>query len=248
MNIDKLIEIEKRVFPGWDFKKINQKTKSQELTWDYKKIVDLYLKKEDTLLDMGTGGGEFLLTLNHPYKQTTVTEAYPPNVKLCKERLAPLGITVCENETDEKSIPKNKTFTMIINRHDAYHPVEVYNALEEGGYFITQQVGGLNNLYLSQKVLGYDYKNFEDNQWDLKHAKLSLESTGFKILFAEEAMSQVQYFDLETLVAYVSIIKWEFPGFNVKTNIDQLRKIEEEIKHKGYVEGQEHRFIIVAKK
>ena len=29
---------------------------------------------------MGTGGGEFLLTLDHPFYNTVVTESYPPNV------------------------------------------------------------------------------------------------------------------------------------------------------------------------
>lgn len=43
---------------------------------------------------MGTGGGKFLLTLDHPYNLTSVTEAYPPNVELCKNKLSPFGIEV----------------------------------------------------------------------------------------------------------------------------------------------------------
>ena len=43
------------------------------------------------LLDMETGG-EFLLSLRHPNNNTAAIEAYPPNVKLCKEVLLPLGI------------------------------------------------------------------------------------------------------------------------------------------------------------
>ncbi|WP_346916771.1 hypothetical protein [Clostridium sp.] len=39
-----------------------------------------YLKTEHRLLDMGTGGGEFLLTLDHPFYNTVVTESYPSNV------------------------------------------------------------------------------------------------------------------------------------------------------------------------
>ena len=33
-----------------------------------------------------------MLSLNHPYSRTAATEGYPPNVKLCREKLLPLGI------------------------------------------------------------------------------------------------------------------------------------------------------------
>ncbi|RAK11239.1 hypothetical protein C8C77_103227 [Halanaerobium saccharolyticum] len=34
------------------------------------------------------------MTLDHPYNLTSVTEAYPPNVELCKNKLSPFGIEV----------------------------------------------------------------------------------------------------------------------------------------------------------
>lgn len=44
------------------------------------------------LLDYDTGGGEFLLSLGHPYRNTAATEGYPPNVELCRQVLLPLGV------------------------------------------------------------------------------------------------------------------------------------------------------------
>ncbi len=248
MNVKKLTDIEETLFVGWDFEKIYQRTEFEPMPWDYKTIIQSYLSKEDRLLDMGTGGGEFLLSLDHPYDLTTVTESYPPNLALCKEKLVPLGITLHENELNRLTIPKEGDFSIIINRHDDYDPFEVYQGLTDDGYFITQQVGGLNNHLLSQKLLGGPNKNFSENEWDLAHAISDIKAAGFDILFADEVMSTVKYFDLETLVAYASIIKWEFPGFKVSNNIEELKNIEEEIKRNGFVEGQEHRFIIVAKK
>lgn len=43
---------------------------------------------------MGTGGGEYLLSLVHPYKNTYATEAYEPNYQLCMRTIKPLGIEV----------------------------------------------------------------------------------------------------------------------------------------------------------
>ena len=39
-------------------------------------LVKHYLKPDHELLDMDTGGGEFLLSLKHPYEKTSATEAY----------------------------------------------------------------------------------------------------------------------------------------------------------------------------
>ena len=248
MDSQRLKNIQEREFFGWDFQKINEKTKSQALPWDYKNIVKDHLKKQDFLLDMGTGGGEFLLSLKHPYEHTYVTEAYPPNINLCEKYLCPLGIKLYKNKEGESKIPKDQVFDVIINRHDAYHPKEVYDQLRDGGYFITQQVGGQNNHQLSQDLLGYAYKNFEEDDWDLNHAQKALADVGFHIEYADEALVKVQYFDLETLVAYASIISWEFPGFEVSKHKDQLKQIEQIMQDQGYIEGQEHRFILVAKK
>ena len=56
------------------------------------------------ILDYDTGGGEFLLSLKHPYEKTAATEGYPPNVKLCAEKLLPLGIDLREC-SDPSHIP-----------------------------------------------------------------------------------------------------------------------------------------------
>ena len=78
---------------GWDFSHIEGKyTEETDLPWNYQNIILDYLKPEMKLLDIDTGGGEFLLSLRHPYVKTSATEAYPPNIQLCKETLLPLGI------------------------------------------------------------------------------------------------------------------------------------------------------------
>ena len=78
---------------GWDFSHIHGRfEEEQDLPWSYREIVREHLRREDALLDCDTGGGEFLLSLRHPADRTAATEGYPPNVRLCAERLLPLGI------------------------------------------------------------------------------------------------------------------------------------------------------------
>ena len=78
---------------GWDFSHINDRYQEDEtLPWDMGDIIREYLHPMMKLLDMETGGGEFLLSFHHPHENTAAIEGYPPNVAYCKEKLLPLGI------------------------------------------------------------------------------------------------------------------------------------------------------------
>ena len=47
---------------GWDFSHIRGRVVEAPLPWDYKQKVLDFLKPQSVILDMGTGGGEFLLS------------------------------------------------------------------------------------------------------------------------------------------------------------------------------------------
>ena len=52
---------------GWDFSHLHGRYREDlGLTWNYEEIVRRYLRANAKLLDMETGGGEFLLSLGHP--------------------------------------------------------------------------------------------------------------------------------------------------------------------------------------
>ena len=52
---------------GWDFSHIYGRYSEEEnLPWDFRTVINKYLKNDMKLLDVETGGGEFLLSLNHP--------------------------------------------------------------------------------------------------------------------------------------------------------------------------------------
>ena len=48
---------------GWDFSHIRGRYREEDnLPWDFGSIIKSYLRENDYLLDMETGGGEFLLS------------------------------------------------------------------------------------------------------------------------------------------------------------------------------------------
>jgi len=245
-------EEESFAFQGWDFSHLDGRWDSPEPLWDYKKVIRSYLKDSDVLLDMGTGGGEFLLTLEHPYKNTFATEAYLPNYELCIKTLEPLGISVKQTYTDENlnaddKLPfENDFFNLIINRHESFDLQEVDRTLKSGGYFITQQVGNKNNHNLMQKL----NENTEEYlpEHTLEKYTETLISMGYEIINKEETLYPVKFYDVGALVFLAKILVWEFPGFSVKTHLNKLLEYQEEIEKRGFFEGTEHRFLIVTKK
>ena len=114
------------------------------------------------MMDYDTGGGEFLLSLNHPFDKTSATEGYAPNVSLCKERLLPLGIDFIECKNPHDISFHNHSFDLMINRHGDFAPMEIYRLLRKNGLFITEQVGEDNERDLVEMVLPGTKKPFPE--------------------------------------------------------------------------------------
>jgi len=240
------LQEESKVFQGWDFSYLDGRWQDETLLWDYEEIVFKYLKNTDKLLDMGTGGGEFLLSLEHPYNLTCATEAYLPNVELCKEKLLPLGIDIKQNMDDTKVPFDDNEFDVIINRHESFDPKEVQRLLKKNGIFITQQVGGKNGRNLSEKLID-GFKPLYPNH-NLSENIKKLKENGFEIIDKNESFNKLKFFDIGAVVYFAKIIEWEFPGFSVESCFENLCKLYLELEEKGFVEAIEHRFLIVARK
>ena len=232
---------------GWDFSHIHGRyEEGQDIPWNYKALICQYLKKNMKLMDYDTGGGEFLLSLEHPYNKTAATEGYPPNVELCKKKLIPLGIDFREC-SDSAHIPfEESSFDLLINRHGDFTPPELYRLLKPGGIFITQQVGDENDRDLVRMVLPEAEKPFPGHQLSVQ--KKAFEKAGFEILQADEAFRPIRFFDIGAFVWFAHIIEWEFSGFSVDRCFDRLLKMQEQIDAKGMIEGTIHRYLIVAQK
>lgn len=249
MNINQLrnfwLSEEKKTFKGWDFSYIAERNSTLQLPWDYRSIVTSYMDHSKTMLDMGTGGGELLLSLNPPKGKTFATEAYPPNVELCKNTLPHYGIDIRQIFDDEELPFEDSYFDLIINNHEAFSPQEVFRILKPGGIFVTQQVGGHNNRELSQFLLGNETPHIHAD-FNLEKAQVDLREAGFMISDAMECFQPHHFFDIGALVYYAKIIEWEFPDFSVERCFEQLCSLHERVEQDGFIETTTHRFLICA--
>jgi SAM-dependent methyltransferase len=232
---------------GWDFSHIHGRYEEEDdLPWNYEEIVRKYLKNSSKLMDYDTGGGEFLLSLHHPYSNTAATEGYPPNVRLCSEKLLPLGIDFREC-SDPADIPfESESFDLIINRHGEFNAKEIYRLLRRDGVFITEQVGSENDRDLVEMVLPGTEKPFP--HLNLAEQREQFENAGFQILNAEEAYRPIKFYDVGAFVWFARIIEWEFPDFSVDKCFERLLNMQELIEKEGKIEGTIHRYLLAARK
>lgn len=232
---------------GWDFSHIHGRYEEEnDLPWDYEGIVRQHLKGGLSILDYDTGGGEFLLSLNHPYSKTAATEGYPPNAALCRKRLLPLGIDFRECH-DPKSIPfDDEAFDLVLNRHGDFDAEELRRILRPGALFITEQVGGDNDRDLVEMVLPGTEKPFPQMRLSVQRA--CFEKAGFEIVRAEEAYRPIVFYDVGAFVWFARIIEWEFPGFSVDRCFERLLEMQRTIEGEGKITGTIHRYLIAARK
>lgn len=233
---------------GWDFSHISGKYEvEQDLPWSYEEIVRRYLRPEDKLLDVDTGGGEFLLSLGHPCENLAATENYEPNVELCRRKLLPLGIDFRKADGRGRMPFCNGSFDAVINRHGDWNPDEIWRVLKKGGIFITEQVGAENDRELVRLLLTDEPPLPFPGQY-LEIAGKAFQDRGFSILETDEAFRPIKFWDVGALVWFARIIEWEFPGFTVRDCLDNLYHAQELLEQKGVIEGRIHRFLLVAQK
>ena len=237
-----LIREAQRPFLGWDFSYVDNRMVTSPLIWSYTAEILPVLRKANSLLDMGTGGGEFLSRLQPFPEKTFATEAYEPNVPIAKKRLEPLGVEVTQISGDDNLPFEDGLFDLIINRHESYSPTEVHRILSEEGIFLTQQVGGQNDDGLREFFL--NKKTSEYSEWSADFAAIELENNGFKILKKKECFPITRFFDVGAIVFYLLAAPWEIPGFTVEKYRDKLFELHSTIFDNGYIDYVSHRFLI----
>jgi hypothetical protein len=243
-------------FRGWDFSWLGDRYRMAPIDWDYRAIVEAAARNVGSLVDMGTGGGEFLAAIETLPRWTVATESYPPNWRVAGERLASRRIPVvavepCPNNTQWRGeggrLPfLTESVEVVINRHDAYSPTEVARVLVPGGVFVTQQVGGRDE----SELLGwFDRPTPHGPVWSLGYATRQLEVAGLQVTDGGEADPPSRFADVGALAYYLQAIPWQVPDFDIAKDRQHLARLHTTIERTGHpVEITSHRFWLRATK
>lgn len=246
-KFDKLLKDNDKKFEGWDFSYLTKRGRVKQfpLRWNYYNEIKGYCSNSKCMLDMGTGGGEFLSSLSFLPEKTYATERYKPNIKVARERLNPLGIKVYAPENKYDLPIESEKFDLIINRHSSYVLSEVKRILKNKGHFITQQVGGFNCIELNI-MLGKDNTKVVD--WNLTKAINEIIEYDFKIIKMKEDEVKIRFYDIGAIVYYLKAVPWQVDDFSVDKYYDQLYLLHNYIEEHDYIDFKCHRFFIISQK
>ena len=258
---DLITAADRAPFTGWDFSWLEGRMVEDPVSWNYldhvrRRLDDVASK---SMLDLGTGGGEILSQLSPRPAMTVATEAYLPNAFVAARLLKPMRAQVIAVEgapenyttlaTPEANTPalpiRDRTFDLVINRHESYLAAEVFRILRPAGRFISQQCGGRNYAGLND-LLGLPPPRFAS--WNLSNARAQLLAAGFDLLDAREQFTTVRFHDVGAIVYFLKAAPWQAPDFSVTNFRDRLSELHNQIENTGPIAIQAHHFLIEAQK
>jgi len=232
-----------RHFSGWSFSNVSWRRLDAAPPWNYGSLVREAVKSARSLLDMGTGGGEFLAEVSSSLPDRVVaTEEWKVNVPVAKKRLAKFGIEVVECRSMQFPFTDG-SFGLVLNRHEDLEPSEVARILSPGGRVITQQIGRDNWKELRKHFPRKT--DFGDHRG--QYAK-AFQSAGLKIDTNLSHDCKVAYATLGDFVFMLAVTPWTVPGFSLEGDIDSLLSLDRECHTENGLELTESRFLLIADK
>jgi SAM-dependent methyltransferase len=246
---DQLIDEANRApFRGWDFTWLRGRAQEIDPPWDYAGLVREAARSARRLLDIDTGGGEFLSRLAPLRSLAVATEGYAPNVALAREQFEGLRIALVHSSSapdnveqtgmdalaSRSTLPfRDGSFDLVIDRHSSYWPREVWRVLRAGGRFLTQQRGHWG-------ISGADWADLfgrpdSEPRFDAATASEQLRDAGSAVDSARDADTPMTFGDLATVVSYLRAVPWIVEGFDPVKDRDALDRIQRIILGEGHL-------------
>ncbi|MGH3283421.1 MAG: class I SAM-dependent methyltransferase [Streptosporangiaceae bacterium] len=125
---------------GWDFSCMN--VLRQPAPWDYHDLVARYLRPNDSVLDIGTGGGEVFTQLATSFGRGLGIDTDAQMIQLAVANS--ISGHVRFRVSSERLEAVSETFDVILDRHAPFDLDAIAAHLKPAGYFVTQQVGERN--------------------------------------------------------------------------------------------------------
>jgi SAM-dependent methyltransferase len=221
---------------GWDFSGMSEAR--QPVPWEYREVVLRYLRPSDTVLDIGTGGGERLRDLAGAFGSGLGIDVDPAMVRFAAENSAMPNLSFRVGSDRLESVPE--TFDVIISRHAPFDPRAVAAHLRSGGYFITQQVGE-RNMACVKAALGQPPEPPAIQRQSFAGSELRL------LAFLEYDVEYVVR-DIESLVFWLNALDLDHADVDGRSALASVVTLNQilagNVDNRGFVTN-EHRYLAV---
>ena len=211
----------------------------QPVPWDYAQVVARYVRPDDEVLDIGTGGGERLSQLAGMFGRSLGIDLDPKMVEHAAQASAAANVEfrVCSGQLEGIAA----TFDLILSRHAPLELRAIAEHLRPGAYFITQQVGE-RNMSSVKAAIGQAESSLVIGIKDMERAGLR------PLAFGEYHVEYVVR-DAESLVFWLSALDMlhsDVDGSAALASAAALNQVlAGNVDERGFVTN-EHRYLAIA--
>lgn len=232
---------------GWDFSRMT--TEREPVPWDYVDIVGRFLRPTDTVLDIGTGGGERLLSLADRFGSAVGVDPDPEMVAVARTNGAGVNHVRFLQASAESLAPlEDGAFDVVLTRHAPVYLPELDRVTRAGGLFICQGVGSRNMSNIRRA-----FNTGSEALYDNAHRDLlrGLADRGWRLVATGEYDVRYRVLDVPSLIFWFKAIAGanEVPAdFNVETHHEVINTLVRDFGSERGLETNEHRVLVIAQK
>lgn len=232
---------------GWDFSRMS--TEREPVPWEYLDVVSRFLQPTDVVLDVGTGGGERLLSLADKYLRSVGVDPDPDMVRAARENAAcHANVQFLPGSAERLEPLEDGAFDVVLTRHAPTFAPELDRVTKPGGVFISQGIGSRNMANIRQAFNTGSAAHYED---DHRTFLSDLAGRGWRLV--AEGHYDVRYWvkDVPSLVFWFQAIAGanEVPAdFSIATHHGVINALIRQFGSPRGLETNEHRTLVIAQK
>jgi SAM-dependent methyltransferase len=232
---------------GWDFSRMS--VEREPVPWDYVEVVSRFLRPSDVVLDIGTGGGERLLTLADRYLRAVGVDPDPDMVRVARDNAARhTNVQFLPGSAEGLDLLEDGAFDVVLTRHAPTFVPELDRVTKPGGLFICQGVGSRNMANIRQA-----FNTGSEVLYERAHQSLLSDLTGRGWLLLAEGHYDVRYWvrNVQSIIFWFQAIAGsnEVPGdFSIATHCSVINALIRQFGSPRGLETNEHRTLVIARK
>ena len=232
---------------GWDFSHVH--IERAPVLWEYVDVVRSYLRPTDSVLDIGTGGGEIFFSLAPFFSEGIGVDHNPAMVETARRNKSAMSIDKISLKRMEGNDLRFDVaeFDIVLQRHSRVYVSEIGGVLRQGGYFITQTVGKRSSLNLLDPF-GWTPASFGPDWWQ-SVAELADQFRVHDCHIIAQAEYDVPYWfkDVESFMFWFMAVPWP-EAIELDKHWHNINRILETCQTEQGIETNEHRGLLIVQK
>lgn len=232
---------------GWDFSRMS--VERAPVTWEYLDVVSSFLRPTDVVLDIGTGGGERLLSLADKCLCAVGVDPDPDMVRVARDNAARhTNVQFLPGSAERLDLLDDSAFDVVLTRHAPAFVPELDRVTKAGGLFISQGVGSRNMANIR-----HAFNTGSEALYETAHQSFlsDLAASGWRLV--AEGHYDVRYWvkDVPSLIFWFQAIAGanEVPGdFSIAAHHGVINALIQQFGSDRGLETNEHRTLVIAQK